>query len=365
LLHANLTMTEGSAPAGDHTGPQLEDRIEARINRGLLGHWYVVAKSADIAAGAILAIKALGRDLVLWRGADGQLNCVADRCPHRGARLSHGRVREDGIACRYHGVTVDGAGRICDVPALGKSGLNGRAAVTSYAVREMSGGVFAYFGSTEHPEPRGLSLPRELVSPEHAHFLCTSLWECNYRYVLENLVDPMHGIYLHGDSFTLGSGTTQDTVALDPTEQGFIVRRVAQQGINLDWIELMTLPPLLYARVVIPYPKAGGPGPAMIVICFVTPVDERSCRIFFWRTREVSGLARESWRFLFRATLEARHWAVLEQDREMLAAMPDDARSNELLYQHDVGVVWLRRYLAQQAERQVQAELAAAANPTR
>jgi phenylpropionate dioxygenase-like ring-hydroxylating dioxygenase large terminal subunit len=354
-----LMSAEGSA-----TAPELNARIEARINQGLLGHWYVVAKSAEIAPGGLLAVKALGRDLVLWRSGDGQLNCVEDRCPHRGARLSYGRVGAHGIACRYHGLTVDGAGRICDVPALSKSGLIGRSAVTSYPVREVSDGVFAYFASADNREPPELSLPVEIVSHEHAAFLCTALWQCNYRYAAENLADPMHGIYLHADSFTLGGGATQDAVAVDPTAQGFIVRRIAQQGVNFDWVEIVAAPPLLHARVVIPYPKAGGPGPAMTVICFVTPVDERSCRIFFWRTRKVQGLARETWRFLFRTTFEARHWKVLEQDREMLAAMYDDARSHELLYQHDLGVVRLRRYLAQEAQRQVEAEMTAAAAQT-
>jgi phenylpropionate dioxygenase-like ring-hydroxylating dioxygenase large terminal subunit len=350
---------EVSSVSAGSTGPELKERIEARINQGLLGHWYVVAKSADIVPGRVLAVRALGRDLVLWRALDGRLSCVEDRCPHRGARLSHGRVRPEGIACLYHGVTVDSTGTIVEVPALGKCGLQGRAAVTSYPVREISDGIFAYFASAEHPQPRDFSLPVEITDPQHASFLCTSLWECNYRYVAENLADPMHGIYLHANSFTLAYGAQQDTVELEATAQGFIVRRVAQQGVNFDWVEIVAQPPLFHARVVIPYPNAGGPGPAMTVICFVTPVDARSCRIFFWRTRQLGGLAREVWRFLFRTTFEARHWAVLEQDRGILADLPDDARNRELLYQHDAGVVRVRRHLAQVARHQVEAENAA------
>jgi phenylpropionate dioxygenase-like ring-hydroxylating dioxygenase large terminal subunit len=336
--------------------PDLQECIEARVNQGLLGHWYVLAKSTDIPLGGVLAVEALGRDLVLWRAADGALHCIDDRCPHRGARLSHGKVVGQGIACRYHGVTVDGTGRINEVPALDNCGLTGRTAVGAYKVREVSDGVFAYFPSKAHSQVRELVLPEEITSPEHARFLCTSLWPCNYRYAAENLADPMHGIYLHADSFTLGDGATQDTVAVEQTARGFIVRRVAQQGVNFDWVEIVAAPPMLHAKVLIPYPKAGGPGPAMTVICFVTPIDAHSCRIFFWRTRKVSGLARETWRFLFRTTFEGRHWKVLEQDREMLAAMHADAREHELLYQNDAGVVRLRRHLEQEARQQVEAD---------
>ena len=58
--------------------------------------------------GAVRAIKALGRELVVWRGADGQVRCLEDRCPHRGARISLGGVSDSDLACRYHGVTLDG-----------------------------------------------------------------------------------------------------------------------------------------------------------------------------------------------------------------------------------------------------------------
>jgi hypothetical protein len=77
--------------------------------------------------------------------------------------------------------------------------------------------------------------------------------------------------------------------------------------------------------------------------------------------RKASGLAREVWRFLYRATLEPRHWHVLEQDREMLTNIPADAHKREMLYQHDVGVARMRRSLTQQARQQLEAEAAASA----
>jgi hypothetical protein len=94
----------------------------------------------------------------------------------------------------------------------------------------------------------------------------------------------------------------------------------------------------------------------MRILTFLTPVDENNCRIFFWRTRKVSGVAREAWRFLYRAKFEPRHWYVLEQDREMLSAMPADARKREMLYQHDIGVSRLRKVLLGRAKAQIEHE---------
>lgn len=61
------------------------------------------------------------------------------------------------------------------------------------------------------------------------------------------------------------------------------------------------------------------------------------------------------WRFLYRTTLEDRHWAVLEQDRVMLEHMAHDADQAENLYQHDLGVIRLRRMYKNQAEEQAKA----------
>lgn len=338
----------------------LKSRIEDRINRGLLGQWYPVAKSVQVKAERPHAVTALGRRLVLWRGTDGRVNCLEDFCPHRGAPLSRGEVNGDNLSCRYHGVTLDGTGRIIRVPAMPECALEGRQAGTAFTTTEARDAIFVYFPKADEAA-RPLELPEELTSDEWTNFLCTSDWNCNYRYALDNLADPMHGCYLHADSFTLAFGAKQDTMKIDPTGTGFVVSRVQQQGENFDWTEMVLTDAAMYCRLDIPYPKAAGPGGPMRIIGFVTPTGETTCRVFFWRSRKVTGVARESWHFLYRSILEPRHWKVLEQDREMLTAMPDDARKRELLYQHDIGVARVRQHLARASRAQIEAEDAAGA----
>ena len=77
--------------AGARRTPAEADRATL-VNRGLLDQWYAVAKSVQVKPGKPHAVKALGRNLVLWRDAGGALNCLEDYCPHRGARLSRGEV---------------------------------------------------------------------------------------------------------------------------------------------------------------------------------------------------------------------------------------------------------------------------------
>ncbi len=336
-------------------------QIDDLVNRGLLDQWYAVAKSVQVKPGRPHAVRALGRNLVLWRGRDGRLNCLEDYCPHRGARLSRGEVIGDHIACRYHGVTLDGSGTIVRVPAMPDCALEGRRPAESFPVAESSDAIFVYFTSGCAGAPLPLELPAEFNDPEWTSILCVSPWDCNYRYALDNLADPMHGSYLHADSFTLAFGAKQDQMRIERTATGFIVARVGQQGENFDWTEMVTQTPAPYCRLDIPYPAAAGPGGPFRIIGFTTPVDEQSCLVFFWRMRRVTGLAREVWRFLYRATLEQRHWHVLEQDREVLVSMPPDARKREMLYQHDLGVARIRQALVNKAKAQLAAQHAATA----
>src|SRR5260370_34771394 len=83
-------------------------RIDDLVNRGLLDQWYAVAKSVQVKPGKPHAVKALGRNLVLWRDASGALKCLEDYCPHRGARPSRGEGLGDHLARPHHRATPRG-----------------------------------------------------------------------------------------------------------------------------------------------------------------------------------------------------------------------------------------------------------------
>jgi len=79
--------------------------------------WHPVAPSEDVVQ-APLAARLLERDIVLWRDGEGHAQAFADQCPHRGARLSLGRVHEGRLECPYHGWQFAANGQCVHVPAL-------------------------------------------------------------------------------------------------------------------------------------------------------------------------------------------------------------------------------------------------------
>jgi vanillate O-demethylase monooxygenase subunit len=57
--------------------------------------WYVAAQAHELAGDRLLARKLLGEDLVLYRASDGAPVAFPDRCVHRLAPLSAGRLEGD------------------------------------------------------------------------------------------------------------------------------------------------------------------------------------------------------------------------------------------------------------------------------
>ncbi len=87
----------------------------------VLDDWYVVARSDEVKR-APLARTLMGIPMVIFRGDDG-VGALVDRCPHRNAPLSAGRVVGATVQCGYHGWRFDPAGRCQEVPGLeGESG---------------------------------------------------------------------------------------------------------------------------------------------------------------------------------------------------------------------------------------------------
>ncbi len=331
--------------------PVSPARIKSTLAAGLRNHWYPVLPSYRVQH-APIGITRLGENIALWRDRDGTVHAIQDRCPHRGARISLGWNLGDRLACWYHGVEVNGQGAIVDVPAVESCPMKEERQVRAYRVEEHHGAIFLWFGDAAHAEPVPLVLPEQLAAPAWAQNLCTAYWQCNWQYAVDNVMDPMHGQYLHARSHSMAFGDKRAQMQTRNTATGIVFEKVGQRDVNFDWVEWGESG-ALWLRLSIPYRKQYGPGGPFYIIGFCTPIDANHTQVYFWRCREVSGWQRDVWNLLYRNRLEGLHWEVLEQDRLILEQMSQDARDHEFLTQHDTGLARVRRRCEQLAAAQL------------
>jgi len=80
--------------------------------------WWAPVSTAAALRDEPLPAQVFDQPLVLWRDAQGHAAAFTDRCPHRGAQLSLGRVHEGRLECPYHGWRFAADGACIAIPAL-------------------------------------------------------------------------------------------------------------------------------------------------------------------------------------------------------------------------------------------------------
>jgi phenylpropionate dioxygenase-like ring-hydroxylating dioxygenase large terminal subunit len=325
-----------------------DPKIEQQLAIGLRNRWWCIGPSAMVADQPVVVTR-LGTKLVAWRDAAGKVSLVDDWCPHRGAPLSLGRLSKGRLSCRYHGVEVAGDGTVVAVPAYPDCPYVGRKMVRSYPVVEHFQGIWAWFGADAAAEPVPLVFPSEFTSDEWTGFPVTSTWTTNYQYVWDNVIDIMHPEYLHKDTQYFETGVA-NKVKVTPTETGFKVNREIDAGDNVEVMEFIDNGSFWF-RVGFHAPQACGPGGNWRVFPLATPIDGQHCQVTIWRMRKVSDWQADLFRFMFNTKLEQYNWAIVQEDKEILEAMPAWP-ATENLYQHDIGNARVRRHLRVEARKQ-------------
>ncbi|KAF5825433.1 accelerated cell death 1, partial [Dunaliella salina] len=66
----------------------------------------------------LLQFDLLGLSLVVWADSKGSWSCQEDKCPHRLAPLSEGRIEGDALQCSYHGWKFNCRGACIQIPQI-------------------------------------------------------------------------------------------------------------------------------------------------------------------------------------------------------------------------------------------------------
>ncbi len=162
--------------------------------------WYCAAFGHELKHGP-MARMVLGEPVVMYRKTDGAPVAFADRCCHRRAPLSHGKVEGDHLRCGYHGLLYDPTGTV--VWASGQDRLPQGARVRAYPIVERHGWVWIWMGDPALADPKTAPIYDKYDHPQWASYDELIPVKANYFLVVDNLLDLSHLPFLH--AATIGS----------------------------------------------------------------------------------------------------------------------------------------------------------------
>lgn len=168
--------------------------------------WYPVAWSPDVGR-ELLERWVCGVPIVLYRTEAGDPVALHNRCVHRRAPLSKGQLIGDVVQCGYHGMEFDCHGRCVKVP--GQEVIPEGAAVASYPVVDRWRFLWLWMGEPAAADPTTIPDMHWNDSPGWVSPGDTLTVACEYRLMLDNLLDLSHLTYLHGR--TIGNPHVAET----------------------------------------------------------------------------------------------------------------------------------------------------------
>lgn len=200
--------------------------------------WYVAGFADELKTGEMLARTLLDVPMVFFRRPDGMPAALLDRCPHRFAPLSAGTLCDGGAAvqCAYHGLRFDATGACVHNPHAGGA-IPKAAVVASYALRERDGLLWWWAGDAASADdsliPDYSTIPAAAADATIRGYLPTA---CDYRLLVDNILDLTHADYLHAGS--LGSGAlTRTKVQIDD---------LSERSARISWLSSGDLAPPVF-----------------------------------------------------------------------------------------------------------------------
>lgn len=338
-----------------------------------LNAWYAAAWSHEIVH-QLAARTICGNQIVLYRRTNGAVAALEDSCWHRLLPLSLGRLMGDDVMCGYHGLVFNSAGRCTHMPA--QKTINPSACVRAFPVAERHRLVWLWPGDPALADPA-------LIPDFHWNDGTDWVGEggtfyslgCDYRLVIDNLMDLTHETYVHvgsiGDeaitetpfevTHTQNSATmTRWMIDIEPPP--FWARQLRRPGRADRWqIVTFQAPSIVVGDVGVAQTGTGAPsgdrsqGVNGAFLAALTPEKDGRCHYFWNFVRNYRKDDAQLTRDLQRLHVNDGH-GVYDQDHAVLEAQQRaiDAHPGMPFYNLniDAGALWARRLIEAQIARE-------------
>jgi len=218
--HDSAVIWNDASPTVGEALSNVQEKKEAEEDSASVGkgfnwlhQWYPVHYIRDFPSDRPFPFQLFDEDYVLWRDTSGAYHCLHDRCPHRAAALSIGRIEGGNLECRYHGWQFDGAGKCVEIPQLFKADadmLNDRSStvakkscVKSFPTAVRDGVVWMTPDRLNPPSEDSIPVPVGLKDEtyiESSDFVADV--PINWMFMSEMAFDPAHFAFVHHGSLS-------------------------------------------------------------------------------------------------------------------------------------------------------------------
>jgi phenylpropionate dioxygenase-like ring-hydroxylating dioxygenase large terminal subunit len=201
-----------------------------------LNAWYAAAYDVEVAR-ALLPRRICGLGMVFYRRKDGAVAALEDACWHRLLPLSLGRLDGDEVVCGYHGLVFNADGRCTHMPS--QETVNPSACVRAFPVVERHRFIWVWPGDPALADP---ALIPDLHWNDDAEWAGDGKMipvKCDYRLVIDNLMDLTHETFVHGSS--IGNR--------EVAEAPFVATHGDRTATVTRWMQGITPPPFWAGQI--------------------------------------------------------------------------------------------------------------------
>lgn len=170
--------------------------------------WYVAGWTSEFQPGAPVGRTIIDEPIVFFRTSDERLIALTDRCPHRWAPLSRGRVEGDNLRCMYHGVKFDAQGRCVEVPGQDRAAPS--LCVRAFPIVERHRLVWIWMGATERADANLIPDASMLDEPNRRFRFGQLDYRANYTLINDNLLDLSHLAFVHENTLGRSVGKPEE-----------------------------------------------------------------------------------------------------------------------------------------------------------
>lgn len=308
--------------------------------------WYVAAWTHEIEPGRIQARTIIDQPMVLYATSDGAIVALEDRCPHRFAPLSLGRLEGDHLRCMYHGLKFAPDGACVEIP--GQKLIPAGACVRRYPLEIVGSWVWVWMGDPAKADRR--LIPPSLALDDQRYLLQAGQLDYDAHYLLidDNLLDLSHLSFAHEKTLGLDMPQWADLrPRMSQLERGLRFQRwhtghrprgfMKKLGETVDvWTTYDFLFPGIFLQRTVFYPagtaeRSGQREPVGEALFYrvdeqaVTPVGSRASRYFYAVGTRAGDIDRDKLERLYAVTTTAFHEdkTIIEAQQKLIDREPE------------------------------------------